>query len=632
MTRAASPFEALHPRRPGARVTALGLAGDSSPRALRRNALALVAVLATGGFVVGLAAGGGTEVVASQGAAAAVLATIVALLTLPLPDRLVWPGVAVLAPTCFVVGVHQLDHAEIFVGMQLAGITWFAANLSTRLLALHIAACAAASAFITANQPGHGPWPVTAALWALVFVVVGASVSVLASAARSAQQHVEGVGEAIGAHFYRGYIAPDGAYVETWTGPGIERLLGRVPQAGEDAGAMWMDAVHPDDRPGYEGWLAALGARETDEHEYRLVGLDGVERWVLERARVTAIVDGLVHHEGLVWDISARRVAERRLEAARRRLTELIAAIDEVVLQYEVGAAGWRTTFVGPGLEQLLDSETSRASGDPLLAAASPLDRTLLLEHRSRVLREGRGEIEYRITGRGGRQRWVAERYSVSGEDAGLVVGAIVSDVTERHRIAAELSAARDEAERRARTDPLTGVSNRLHFSERLDAEIARFSRGGRPFGLVLLDLDHFKQINDRAGHLAGDRVLIEVAARLQARLRPYDAIARWGGEEFAVLVAEVEDEAALASVCESLRATVDRLRVPLAGREAHVTISVGAVLAREADATADRLLGVADEVLYRAKALGRNRVELGVEPRTRRGTVVPLGRRTRVL
>jgi diguanylate cyclase (GGDEF)-like protein len=213
------------------------------------------------------------------------------------------------------------------------------------------------------------------------------------------------------------------------------------------------------------------------------------------------------------------------------------------------------------------------------------------------------------------------------------VVDGIASNVTERVLITAELATARDEAERRARTDPLTGVNNRLHFSERLDTEIARVRRDGHPFGLVLLDLDRFKQLNDRYGHLAGDRALVTVAMRLGQRLRPYDVIARWGGEEFAVLVAQVPHAEALAAVCESLREVVAETPIPIGAGEVTVTTSVGAVLASGPYVTADGLLASADEALYRAKGRGRNQVDVvagaGQEPRA---TVVSLGgRRPRV-
>lgn len=607
--------------------------GERSSRALRRLALVLVTVMALAGFLAGMTAGHGTDDLPSQLAAAGIVVLIVALLLSPLPDAVVWMSLAVLSPTCFAIGVRPLDHPEIFIGMLLVAVTWVATYLSRQLLVIQVLAATTAAAWVLTGGRYGDEALVAVALWALIFSSVGAVVAALSTALRGARAEVEGIGDAIGAHFYRGILEPDGGYTEIYTGPGVERLIGHTPSEDEDAGTIWMNAVHRADRVAYREWLASVGAGSSDELEYRLVGLDGITRWVLERVRVTAVENGRVFHEGLVWDVTGRRIAERSLERTRKQLNDLIEAIDEVVVQYEPGQDGWRTTFVGPGLEQLAGLPPGHDTADPLLESASLLDRRRVVEHRRQVLREGRGEIEYRVVDNAGAQRWISERLWVRSDGERTVVDGIASNVTERVLITAELAAARDEAERRARTDPLTGLNNRLHFSERLDQEIARVRRDGRPFGLVLLDLDRFKQLNDRHGHLAGDRALVEVAARLGQRLRPYDVIARWGGEEFAVLVAQVPDHDALATVCESLRQVVAEAPIPIGAGEVTVTTSVGAVLASGPYVTADGLLTSADEALYRAKGRGRNQIDVAIgaaqEPR---GTVVSLGgRRPRV-
>ncbi len=606
---------------------------EMSAATLRRLALRLVAVLTVVGFLAGLTAGHGTAGPGAQTAAAAIVVVIVALLLSPLPDGLVWTGLVVLGPACFAIGARALDNPEMFLGMLLVGIVWVAAFLSWRLLLTHLVATAAAAAWVLTGVHHGGTAIASIGLWAVVFTTTGVVIAALVAALHGARDEAKEIGAAIGAHFYRGVLEPDGRYTETYTGPGGERLIGRAPLEGEDAGETWMLAVHADDREGYRGWLASLGAGSSDEHEYRLVGVDGVTRWVLERVRVTAVENGRVHHEGLVWDITGRRIAERALEQTRRQLNDLISAIDEVVLQYAPAADGWRVTFAGPGLEQLAGVAAGHDTVDPLFDSASLLDRRRIAELREQVLQEGRGEIEYRIVDPAGTQRWISERLWVRADGERTVVDGIASDVTGRVLITAELATARDEAERRARTDPLTGVNNRLHFSERLDAEIARVRRGGHPFGLALLDLDRFKQLNDRHGHLAGDRALVTVAQRLAQRLRPYDVIARWGGEEFAVLLAQVPDEAVLSAVCEALRVVVAESPVSLGQNEVTVTTSVGAVLASGPHVTADGLLASADRALYRAKHRGRNQIDLAASPgRGPAGDVVDLGgRRSRV-
>jgi len=620
---------------PGSRAhaPALPAPGEGSPRALRRLALRLVGVLAAAGFLAGLTAGHGLDDVTSQLAAAGLVAVLVAMLLSPLPDGLVWYSLAALAPACFAIGVGPLDHPETFIGMLLVGVTWIAAYLPRRFLVIHVVAATGAAAWVLTNGHYGDGAALAAGLWALIFTAVAVVVSILSRALRGARAEVEGIAEAIGAHFYRGVLEPDGSYTEMYVGPGFERLIGRPPLDGEATGETWMEAVHEADRDDYREWLASLGPGVSDELEYRLVGLDGVTRWVLERVRVTAVESGRVFHEGLVWDVTGRRIAERNLERTRKQLNDLIEAIDEVVVQYEPGPDGWRTTFVGPGLEQLAGLTMGHDVTDPLLESASLLDRRRIVEHRRQVLRDGRGEIEYRVVDPAGAQRWISERLWVRSDGERTVVDGIASNVTERVLITAELATARDEAERQARTDPLTGVHNRLYFSERLEAEIARVHRHGHPFGLVLLDLDRFKQLNDRHGHLAGDRALVAVATRLSERLRPYDVIARWGGEEFAVLVAQVPDESALTTVCEALRQVVAQSPIPVGAGEVTVTTSVGAVLATGPFVTADGLLAAADEALYRAKDAGRNTIEVvAATEQEPRATVINLGgRRPRV-
>jgi hypothetical protein len=209
----------------------------------------LVAVLAAG-FLAGLTAGHGTDDLPSQLAAAGLVALIAAMLLSPLPDRLVWTSLVVLSPICFAIAVRPLDHPETFVGMLVVGITWVATYLPRRLLAIHVLAATAAAAWVLSGHYGDEAL-VAVALWALIFATVGAVVAALSTALRGARAEVEGIGEAIGAHFYRGVLEPDGSYTEIYVGPGFERLIGRPPLEGEDTGETWMNAAHEADRDGY---------------------------------------------------------------------------------------------------------------------------------------------------------------------------------------------------------------------------------------------------------------------------------------------------------------------------------------------------------------------------------------------
>ena len=157
-------------------------------------------------------------------------------------------------------------------------------------------------------------------------------------------------------------------------------------------------------------------------------------------------------------------------------------------------------------------------------------------------------------------------------------------------------------------SDPLTGVHNKRFFQQRLEREFAQAREQGLPLSLVMLDLDDFKAINDCLGHAAGDAALREVAQALEAELRAGELVARYGGEEFVVILRSTGMRSAM-SCAERLRRAVQAARIEWQGRPLRVTASLGvASTERHPHESAERLLIDADEQLYRAKNLGKNR------------------------
>lgn len=163
-----------------------------------------------------------------------------------------------------------------------------------------------------------------------------------------------------------------------------------------------------------------------------------------------------------------------------------------------------------------------------------------------------------------------------------------------------------DKLRAHARTDELTGLPNFRAFRERIEEEISRAVRYPEQFGILILDLDHFKQYNDRFGHLAGNEALQRVARAMRVAVRSVDFPARYGGEEFAVIVPQI-DAAAMAMVAERIRFAVEVMPAPADG--ARLTVSIGAALYPIDGRTVDGLFHAADERLYQAKGEGRNRV-----------------------
>ena len=162
---------------------------------------------------------------------------------------------------------------------------------------------------------------------------------------------------------------------------------------------------------------------------------------------------------------------------------------------------------------------------------------------------------------------------------------------------------------RQASIDGLTGVFNRRTFEDLARREIARSARGGRAPAMLMVDVDHFKQINDRHGHLTGDEVLASVARMLAASLRQPDLIGRWGGEEFCILLPDTGD-LEVHTVAERLRTCVaEGIEVAQAQTTITVTVSIGVVTPDQVMRDFNAMLQAADEALYRAKSEGRNRV-----------------------
>jgi diguanylate cyclase (GGDEF)-like protein len=179
----------------------------------------------------------------------------------------------------------------------------------------------------------------------------------------------------------------------------------------------------------------------------------------------------------------------------------------------------------------------------------------------------------------------------------------------EQQKLADQLQQRNRELQALALNDKLTGLLNRRAFDEALDREIARSQRLNKALSLILIDVDHFKRINDVCGHLAGDRVLQELAQLLRREVRGVDVPARYGGEEFAVIMPHTPAAGAF-SAAERIRKAVEAMRVEFEGQRLRAKVSIGVASVREAgpSSTAVELFRAADEALYEAKETGRNR------------------------
>jgi diguanylate cyclase (GGDEF)-like protein len=425
-------------------------------------------------------------------------------------------------------------------------------------------------------------------------------------------------------HVYAGEITPDGRYVHHASPVSIAILIGGPIPDGVPQGAFWESRILPSDWLLYEAFNRRLLMGEDAEVTYRLLGQDGVTRTLRDRARPRRTADGGILVEGIVSDVTAHEAAAAGLAEASGRFTSLLDVVGaHVYLALALPDGTLEELFQGPGGDRLLGG----AEPDPDMvnwdAAVHPDDREAYDAFNLALCRGEDGDVMYRLIGADGITRWVHDRAACRRRpDGAFEVSGIVSDVTERRRLEddlkrsmhemqnahRELEQARAAAEHRASTDELTAAFNRRRFAE-IAAESLASARGR--CALLLLDADHFKQINDAYGHAVGDAVLVGLAQRLGGGLEAGDCLARWGGEEFAVLLRDVASEADLAERAERLRRTVAETPIVYGDIRVELTISVGCALASDDSQTLDALLDTADRCLYAAKHQGRDRVSL---------------------
>ena len=218
-------------------------------------------------------------------------------------------------------------------------------------------------------------------------------------------------------------------------------------------------------------------------------------------------------------------------------------------------------------------------------------------------------EVEVFLHHADGHRVPVLIRASVLRDGNGDIIGAIESFSSNANMIDTrrKLRAIRQVA----LTDPVTGIGNRKYLEGRLSAVIAEYHNNASPAGLLFMDVDGFKQVNDTYGHNTGDSVLRMVAKTLRHALRATDTIGRWGGEEFIAILDNVQEKNALRAAAEKVRTLIECSRLDVDKQGLAVTVSIGATLLLAGD-TPELLIQRADELMYSSKQAGRNQVTIG--------------------
>ncbi|MBK1681509.1 EAL and GGDEF domain-containing protein [Rhodocyclus tenuis] len=377
-------------------------------------------------------------------------------------------------------------------------------------------------------------------------------------------------------------------------------LCGVTPEQAKTNPALVLARIHADDLlPFRDGQLAAWRAKAPFSMELRVIATDGSERWMYVYSEPMSLPDGSYVYNGYVQDIGdSRRAADAMRLAAGvfEHAHEGILISDDAGIIIDVNR-----TFIelsGYARDEVIGRNAIALQG-------SELPGHVVNALRAAIVSDGhwRGELwSRRKNGERYAQRvTVSAVFAANGSVSHYI--AIFSDITQAKQH-------QNQLERMAHYDALTQLPNRVLLADRLQQALAHARRYGRMLGLAYLDLDGFKPINDRFGHEAGDRLLVEIAHRLRSSLRGDDTVARLGGDEFVLLLSEL----ASADECRlSLQRMLEVVAQPyrIGDEEFVVTASIGVTLFPQDDADPDTLLRHADQSMYLAKQAGRSRYHL---------------------
>ena len=357
----------------------------------------------------------------------------------------------------------------------------------------------------------------------------------------------------------------------------------------------WVEAIHPDDRERILQAARQKQRRGEYDEEYRIVRPDGAIRWIRDKAFPIRDEDGRIYRMvGIADDITERRQAEEQLRQAAEQGRNILSSITDAFFALD---KDWRFTYLNATAEHLLHRNAGELLGRGIWDEFPEARGSIFeLNYRKAVAEMVPAEFEEFYAPL---ETWF-EVHAYPYEE-GLSV--YFRDVTDRKRTEERLSYL-------AQYDQLTGLPNRTLFRDRLEQAVARARRDGQLVGVLFLDLDRFKDINDNLGHSVGDQVLIQVAARLKEQLRDIDTISRLAGDEFTFIIEGATRPDQVTAVADKIL-NIFSQPMNAGGNEVYVTASIGVALSTTGKETVDELLKHADIAMYDAKQEGRNNHQL---------------------
>ncbi|KFG93818.1 diguanylate cyclase [Burkholderia paludis] len=394
--------------------------------------------------------------------------------------------------------------------------------------------------------------------------------------------------------------------------PAWKAMLGYAPHELSTRIEDAYERLHPDDRDDVKAAMLAHFERRTGcyEVEHRVRCKDGTYKWIRSRGKVISRDrnDRALRMVGTTTDITALRELAARLRDAAALVTDLTDHVPGLVFQLQQAPNGRRFfSYASAGVRDIyeLTPEQIARGAEAVETRIHPADlaayRQSLHESSARLTP---WRLEYRVLLPGQGLRWrEGDARPQRTADGGTVWHGFITDATERKHIEAELH-------RMATTDHLTRLSNRHAFMRQSEAALRDVRTTGRTAAVLMLDLDHFKALNDRWGHPVGDRALRHFARLLLAETGPDGIVGRVGGEEFAIVLPRSDLDMALA-FAQRVQQRAIQARLMHEDQQVTLTVSIGIDAMRASDFGAYQPLSRADKALYLAKERGRNRIEV---------------------
>jgi diguanylate cyclase (GGDEF)-like protein/PAS domain S-box-containing protein len=384
----------------------------------------------------------------------------------------------------------------------------------------------------------------------------------------------------------------DGDHRISFISPSCRRLIGRPDN--EIIGRVVLDLVHPAERRTVERLLTHRRDPEMVEARLR-TDASSDDRWFEVTCRdrsATADVGGLVV---TARDVTEQRHAEQQIERSEARFRSLVQHTGDVVCVTDTQGV---ITYVSPAIEEVLGYSAADVTGADLFDLVDEGPATHRLSNAVRLGLTGRLDVEVQTTARDGLVR-ILDVTVTDLRDDPAVDGVVLNirDVTVRRQLEQDLR-------HKAHHDELTGLANRTLFTERLEEALRNEAYSGF-VAVLFIDLDEFKDVNDSLGHVVGDVVLGSIAARLQSSLRLGDMAARFGGDEFAVLLTGVYGESEIDAIADRLLVRISEA-LSVDGRSLDITASIGIAVDEDRTSEASDLLRAADIAMYRAKEAGK--------------------------